>query len=155
MKARTRLSLTALAAAAALGTTAAVALPAASARPLQPAAHTHTLGFTSVEESQVAFSSTLSIAQDKDVNHAGKVVGYDTIRFNFNPKTQTGVIGVTVNLKGGFLYGQLVEGSNPVFHGTVSGGSGTYRGATGTITAKSLDSNGDRTAVTITYRTAG
>jgi hypothetical protein len=153
MKARTRLSLTALATAAALGTTAAIALPAASAHPLKPAAHTRTLGFTSVQEAQVSFSPTVGIAQDKDVNHAGKVVGYDTIRFNADPKTQTEVIGVTVNLKGGFIYGQLIEGSSPVFHGTVSGGSGAYRGATGKITAKTLDQ--DRTAVTITYRTAG
>jgi hypothetical protein len=42
-----------------------------------------------------------------------------------------------------------------VSHGTVSGGSGAFRGATGTITAKALDSNDDRPAVTITYRTAG
>jgi hypothetical protein len=154
MKVRTRLSLTALATAAALGTTAAIALPAASAHPLKPV-HLHTLGFTSVEQAQVTFSPTLSIAEDRDVNHAGKVVGYDTIRFTFDPKTQTAVIGVTVNLKGGFLYGQLHEGSSSVSHGTVSGGSGAYRGATGTITAKALDQNDDRTAVTITYRTAG
>ena len=84
MKLRTRLSLTALATAAALGTTTAVLLPAASARPLT---HTHTLGFTTVEQAQVKFSPTLSIAEDKEINHAGQVIGYDVIRFNFNPKT--------------------------------------------------------------------
>jgi hypothetical protein len=152
MKLRTRLSITALAAAAALGTTTAILLPAASAQPLT---HTHTLRFTTVEQAQVQFSPTLSIAEDKEINHAGQVIGYDVIRFNFNPKTTTAVIGVTIDLQGGFLYGQLHQGSSPVSHGTVSGGSGAFRGATGTITVKALDQNDDRSAVTITYRTAG
>lgn len=124
---------------------------AASARPLTPA-HTHTLGFTTAEQAQVAFSPTVSIAQDKDVNHAGQVVGYDVVRVTFNRKTTTLVIGLTIDLQGGFLYGQLRQGSSPVSHGTVGGGSGAYRGATGTITVKALDSSDDRSAVTITYR---
>lgn len=153
MKLRTRLSLTALATAVAAGTTGAVLLPAASAHPLK-AAPAHTLGFTLVEQAQVQFSPTLSIAEDKDLNHAGKVIGYDVDRLTFDPKTTTLVIGVTIDLKGGFLYGQVHEGSGPVSHGTVSGGSGAYKGATGTITVKALDQNDDRAAVTITYRTA-
>ena len=156
MKLRTRLSLTALATAVAVGTAGAVVLPAASAQPLTSThTRTHTLGFTLVEQAQVQVSPTLSIAEDKDVSHAGKVVGYDVVRFCFNPKTTTAVIGVTIDLAGGFLYGQVHEGSSPVSHGTVSAGSGAYQGATGTITVKALDRSDDRAAVTITYRTAG
>jgi len=151
MKLRTRLSLTALATATALGTTTAALLPSASARPLTPSP-TYTVSFTTVEESQVAFSRTLSIAQDKDVDHAGKVIGYDVVRVTLTPRTDTVSIGVTIDLEGGFLHGWLTEGSSPVSHGTVSGGSGSYRGATGTITVKALDKNDDRSAVTITYR---
>jgi hypothetical protein len=154
MKARTRLSLTALAAAAALGTTAAVTLPAASAQPLT-AAHTRTLRFTSVNQAQLSFSKTVSIAEDKDVNQAGKVIGYDVIRFDFNPTTVTALLSASIELKGGFLYGQLHETNSPVGYGKVTGGTGVFKGATGTITAKTLDANGDRTAVTITYCTAG
>ena len=153
MKRRTRLSLTALATAAALGTTGAVLLPAASAHPLAPTSHT--LKFTVVEQAQVRFTPTLSIAQDKEVNSAGQVVGYDVIRFTFNPKTTSAVIALTIDLRGGFLYGQLHQGTSPVSHGTVTGGTGVFRGATGTITVKALDASDDRSAATITYRTAG
>jgi hypothetical protein len=146
MKLRTRVSITAIATAAAAGTTAAVLVPAASAHPVP-----HTLKFTSVEEGQVSFSKTVSVAQDKDVSPAGKVIGYDVIRFLYNPRTNTGAISATVDLEGGFLYGQLRETSSPVSHGTVTGGTGAFKGATGTITAKTLDQQGNRTAVTITY----
>jgi hypothetical protein len=146
MKLRTRISITALAAAAAAGTTAAVLAPAASAHPVS-----HTLKFTTVEEGQTSFSKTLSVAQDKDVNAAGKVIGYDVIRFVYNPRANTGTISAVVNLQGGFLYGQLHQTNSPVSHGTVTGGTGAFKGATGTITARALDQQDDRTAITITY----
>jgi hypothetical protein len=146
MKLRTRISITAVATAAALGTTGAILLPAASAHPLP-----HTVKFTSVQESATQFSPTTGVAQDKDVNPAGKVIGYDVIRFVLDPKARVATLVVAVDLQGGFLYGQLRETSSPVLHGTVTGGTGAYRGATGTITARTLDQDGDRTAVTITY----
>ena len=68
----------------------------------------------------------------------------------FNPKTNTTSIGAAIDLDGGFLYGQMRE-SEPVTRGVVTGGTGTYRGATGTITAKPLDHDGTMTAVIITY----
>jgi len=45
------------------------------------------------------------------------------------------------------------ESDGPVTRGKVTGGTGTFRGASGTITAKTLDKNGTKTAVTITYHT--
>ena len=92
-------------------------------------------------------------AEDKDVNKAGKVIGYDVLRFSVNPKTNTTSIGVAVDLSGGFLYGVMSESDGPVTHGTVTGGTGAFKGATGTITAKALNQNGTRIAVTITYHT--
>jgi hypothetical protein len=146
MKLRTRISITAIATAAAAGTTAAILVPAASAHPVS-----HTLKFTTVEEGQVAFSRTVSVAQDKDVSPAGKVIGYDVIRFVYNPRTSTGTISAAIDLEGGFLYGQLRQTGSPVSHGTVTGGTGAFKGATGTITAKALNQQDTRTAVTITY----
>jgi hypothetical protein len=152
MKLRTRISVTAIAAAAAAGTTGAFLVPAASAQPVpQTYAHARTLKFTSVQQAAVNFSPTTGAQQDKDVNPAGKVIGFDVLRFSFNPKTKTAAIGATVDLPGGFLYGQLRESEGPVSRGTVTGGTGAFQGATGTITATSLDENGSRTAVTITY----
>ena len=42
---------------------------------------------------------------------------------------------------------------NPAVHGRVTGGTGAFRGATGTITARNLNKAGTRTAVTIKYHT--
>jgi hypothetical protein len=148
MKLRTRISLTAVTTAATLGTTGAFLLPAASAHPL-----THRLTFASVQQSSVNFSSTAGAQQDKDVNQAGKVIGYDELRFTFDPQAKTGSIEVAVDLSGGFLYGSLCQGDGPVAHGRVTGGTGVFQGATGSITATQLDQNDDRTDVTITYHT--
>ena len=47
----------------------------------------------------------------------------------------------------------MSESDGPATHGTVTGGTGAFKGATGTITARALDQNGTRIAVTITYHT--
>ena len=147
MKLRTRITIATMATATVVGTTGAFVLPVASAR-----AVTHTVTFTSVQQATAKLSPTIQIAEDKDVT-AGKVIGYDVLRFSFNPKTNTTSIGVAVDLSGGFLYGVMTESSGPVTHGTVTGGTGAFKGATGTIAAKALDQTGTRIAVTITYHT--
>jgi hypothetical protein len=43
--------------------------------------------------------------------------------------------------------------SGAVSNGKVTGGTGAFKGATGTITAKNLNKAGTRTAVKVTYRT--
>lgn len=132
--------------AAVLATTSAFLLPAAaSAHPV-----THTLKFTAVQQAAANFSKTTGGAEDKDVNKAGKVIGFDVLRFSFNPKTKTATLGVAVAIKGGFLYGVLHESRGPISRGRVTGGTGTFHGAAGTITAKS-NKAGSQTAVTITY----
>jgi hypothetical protein len=133
--------------AAALSGTAAFLLPAAAGA----SAVTHTLKFTSVQQATVRFSKTIGAAEDKDVKN-GTVIGYDVLRFVVNPKTNTASIGVTLDTKNGFLYGVLRESGGAVTRGKVTGGTGKYAGATGTITAKS-NKSGNRTAVTIIYHT--
>ena len=145
---KVRASIAAVGTMAALGLTGAVLLPAAAgARTV-----THTLTFTAVQQATANFSKTTGGSADKDVDKAGKVIGFDVLRFAFDPKTGTTSIGVALDTAGGFLYSVLHESSTPVTHGTVTGGTGTYAGATGTITAKS-NKAGTRTAVTITYQT--
>ena len=132
--------------AAVLATTSAFLLPAAaSAHPV-----THILKFTAVQQAAANFSRTTGGAEDKDVNKAGKVIGFDVIRFSFNPKNKTATLGVAVAIKGGFLYGVLQESRGRVSRGRVTGGTGTFHGARGTITAKS-NKTGSKTDVTITY----
>jgi hypothetical protein len=112
---------------------------------------THTLKFISVTKKSANFSKTSGGQSDWDVNKAGKVIGFDEIYFKFNPKTQTASGGVTLDTKGGFLYGTLKFSNGPVTHGKVTGGTGIFKGATGTITGRNLNKRGTRTAVTITY----
>jgi hypothetical protein len=140
---------------ASIGTAAVLATTGPFLLPASASAHivTHTLKFTSVQQGMANFSKTTGGAEDKDVNKAGKVIGYDLLRFSFNPKTNTTTIGVAVDTKGGFLYGVLRESSGPVSRGKVTGGTGIFHRAAGTITAKALNKTGTKVAVTIIYHT--
>ena len=146
-----RNAIAAIAAATALAGTCAVVVPAASASASAP--KTHTLSFTSVQEAVHNYSQTISSQQDRDVNKAGKVVGYDLLYLVFNPKTETAKLNFTAVTSGGFVYGVASASSSPVIHGTVTGGTGVFKGAAGTIVAKNLNPSGSKTAVTITYHT--
>ena len=146
MKIRT--SIAAAGAAAVLAGAGAVMLPAMAS------AHstTHTLKFTAVMMTPQTFFTQTSAGQaDKDVNSAGKVIGYDVINVKFNPQTNTATGGVALSTNGGILYGTLKLSNGPATTGTVTGGTGTFKGATGTISGKSLSKT--RTAVTVTYTT--
>lgn len=144
MKVRT--SIAAVGTAALLGGTGAFLVPAAaSAQSL-----THTLKFTAVQQKSANFSRTAAF-ESLDIDKAGKIIGFDVICIAFNPKTNTTSGGVTLDANGGFLYGTLEFTNSPVTHGKVTGGTGVFKGATGTITAKDLNKSGTRTAVTITY----
>jgi hypothetical protein len=98
------------------------------------------------------FSNTDGAIQDNDIDKAGKVIGYDLLSFSFDPKTKTSSVGVTVVANGGFLYG-VMPTSGAVIKGKVTGGTGTFQDATGTITATNLNKTGTKTAITITYHT--
>jgi hypothetical protein len=64
-----------------------------------------------------------------------------------------GTVNVTVNTTGGFLYATATLNlkTGAVTDGKVTGGTGTFAGATGTLKAKNLNKSGTRTAVTIVY----
>jgi hypothetical protein len=145
-----RIAIASIATTAALGGACAFLVPAASA---STAVKSHTVTFTSVEEAAHNYSQTVGSQQDKDVNRAGKVIGYDMLYTVFNPKTETGRITFTAVLNGGFVYGVATVASNPVSRGTITGGTGAFKGAKGTLLAKNLNKAGTRTAVTITYHT--
>jgi hypothetical protein len=148
MKIRT--SIAAAGAAVVLGTTGALVLPAVAS------AHstTHTLKFISVTKQSIMFTKATGGQQDTDVNAVGKTVGFDMLYFKSVSAT-TGNVNVTVDTTGGFLYGTLTVNfkTGAISNGKVTGGTGSFVGATGTITAKNLNPAGTRTAVTITYST--
>ncbi len=145
-----RTSIIAAGAAVVLGTTGALVLPAVAS------AHstTHTLTFISVTKTSIMFTKATGGQQNTDVNAAGKTVGFDMLYFTAVSAT-TGNVNVTVDTTGGFLYGTLTVNfkTGAISNGKVTGGTGSFVGATGTIKAKNLNPAGTRTAVTITYST--
>ena len=115
---------------------------------------THTLKFISVQKSSVMFTDTAGGQQDTDVNAKGNTVGFDMLYFAAT-STSSAKVNITGDFNGGFLYGTgTVNLKTNVFsNGKVTGGTGAFAGAKGTITAKALNASGTRTAVTITYST--
>jgi hypothetical protein len=146
-----RNAIAAIATATALAGTCAIVVPAASASTSAP--KTHVLTFISVQEAMHNYSQTVGSQQDRDVNKAGKVIGYDLLYTVFNPKTETAKLSFTAVISGGFVYGVANASASPVTHGTVTGGTGAFKGAAGTILAKNLNKAGTRTSITITYHT--
>jgi hypothetical protein len=144
MKVRTPIA--AIGAAALLGGGGAMVVPAIASA----TAASHTLKFTSVTERSVNFSKTTSAQQDRDLNSKGKIIGFDELYFAFNLKTGVVKGKVTVVTKGGMLYGSLTATQSSI-SGKVTGGTGKFKGAAGTITARNLNPAGTRTAVTIRY----
>jgi hypothetical protein len=126
----------------------ALALPAAAS------AHstTHTLKFISVTQKSIKLTKTSGAQQDTDVNATGKTVGFDMLYFAATSAT-TGNLNATIDTAGGFLYGTLTVNfkTGAVTDGKVTGGTGAFAGATGTIKTKNLNPAGTRTAITITY----
>jgi hypothetical protein len=143
-----RRSLATAGAAVVLGTTGALVVPAvASAH-----AGTHTLKFIAVQEAAVVFNKSIAGIQEKDVDTAGKTVGFDMLYFTATSPASA-AINATVDTTGGFLYGRFTLNlkTGAVTNGKVTGGTGAFTGAIGTITAKTISST--RHALTITYST--
>ena len=146
MKLRT--SLAAAGTAVILGTAGAVVLPAVAS------AHSgaQTLKFISVTKKSIMLTKTSGAQQDTDLSATGKIVGFDMLYFAAASAT-TGAVNATVDTAGGFLYGTLTVNfkTGAITNGKVTGGTGAFAGATGTIKAKNLNKAGTRTAVTVTY----
>jgi hypothetical protein len=142
MKLRT--SLAAAGAAVVLSTTGALVLPTVAS------AHSAstTLKFTAVTKARVTFTKTTFGLQETDVNSTGKTIGFDDLYITGTSPTSA-TVNVTFDTKGGFLYGVVTTTNGTTYSGKVTGGTGAFKGATGTITAKSISSN--KTAVTIIY----
>ena len=144
MKLRT--SLAAAGAAAVLGVTGALVLPAVAS------AHSAstTLKFVSVEKAFAQFTTATFAQQDTDLNAVGKTIGFDELYFAATSASSANA-NVTGDFSGGLLYGTFTVNfkTGAITNGKVTGGTGAFAGATGTIKAKSISKT--KTAVTITY----
>jgi hypothetical protein len=127
----------------------AVVVPAALA---SPGTTSHTLHFVSVTVKQKQLSSKWFTQSDKDVKN-GKVIGYDVLLFRAT-SNNTAAGQVAFATKGGFIYGKVpVTFNGTTFNGKVTGGTGAFKGASGTLLAHNLNQAGTRTAVTLTFTT--
>ncbi len=114
----------------------------------------HTLKFISVQQKVITWSKTSQGEQDKDVTHAGKLIGFDVLNFKFDPKNGTGTALFDLDLKGGMLFGVVsVSLNSATSKGTVTGGLGAFKDASGAIVAKSLNKAGTKLAITVKYTT--
>jgi hypothetical protein len=122
----------------------------ASANSSAALAKTHTIRFKSVTLKQHNFSKTSFGETGKDVRH-GTIVGFDTINGKFHPKTRSANGAVAFSTKGGMLIGKLTFSNGPITTGRVTGGTGKFKNATGTIKGTNLNKSGTRTAVVIVW----
>ena len=128
--------------AAALATAGLLAGPAlaSSASATQPP-----LRFTTHTITQHSVGKNGGVELDKDT-HGGKIVAYDMIDF-----VSSNGGDVSLGLPGGFLYGHLTFNTKTgATTGKVTGGSGRYKGDTGSIKGKPVGKSGSSN-VTVTY----
>jgi hypothetical protein len=129
--------------AAALLSTGGFLLPAAAS----PHATTHTLKFTAITLKTAVFSKTSGGEVDKSVNSKGKIIGFDEISFGKSQRTG----GLVIDTDGSFIYATLTFTPTPVTNGTITGGTGKFKGVTGTVVGTNLNHAGTKTAVVVTY----
>jgi hypothetical protein len=140
-----RRSIAAAGAAVVLSATGALALPAVAS------AHnaSTTLKFTAVTNKSHSFARTIFINQETDVSSTGKTIGFDVVYVKVTGGTKA-TANAAFDFKGGLLYATAITtDGGKTFTGKVTGGTGAFKGATGTLTGKSVANN--KTSITIVY----
>jgi hypothetical protein len=113
-------------------------------------ATTHTMRFVGTQINDV-ISNDVDVATDKNT-WKGKTTGYDVTSCAIDIHTHVAACKVAVARAGGILYGRAkVNVDTGRGSGTVTGGSGRFHGATGTMTI-SPGSNENSNKITITYQ---
>jgi hypothetical protein len=131
----------------ALLSTGAFLFPAAASPPTA----SHTLKFTDYTAKQANFNKT-EFAEESIDRVAGKTIGFGMLYGKVDMKTHSAKGGATFVTSGGFLYATANFTSSPVTHAIITGGTGKFAGATGTLVATNLNKSGSRAAIVITYR---
>lgn len=99
------------------------------------ASTTHTLNFNLKQLNFHAFGKTAFVETQRATTNAGKFAGYDLVQGTYNSKTKVSKVDVSVGLKGGVLYLHFRQkGDAQTSTGSVTGGTGKYKGAKGTAT---------------------
>jgi len=111
------------------------------------AAATTTLKLTSVQASTKQTSTTFSSTENVFQN--GRKVGTDRLKCTFGRVRARCTVALTITGKGtvDLRFTTTMDSSGGPL--TITGGSGTYEGVTGTGSYKNLNSEGTRTAITL------
>jgi hypothetical protein len=96
------------------------------------APQTRTVKFVAVETGSHNFPPTGFAGTDVE-RHKGKVIGYDTFDGTFNVHTHVAKLRVAVSWRGGQVFLRGTQTEDGVFTGTITGGTGKYQGASGTV----------------------
>jgi hypothetical protein len=110
---------------------------------------THHMRFVAYSDRNIRFGQTTFGGTEIDRRN-GHRVGFDVISGKFNLTTHSVTIYVSVARRGGLLHAKVHDVSNTRYVGRVTGGSGRFKGASGTVTAQDLKGNGTRVIVTYT-----
>ena len=111
------------------------------------------LKFVTVLQNAVGYSATASAAMDEDFSTSGTLIGFDVLHFTANPVSGEVTIDAAVVVDGGVIYGKLTSASPTALpaSGKVTGGTGTFRHAAGTITA--VAQSATSSLVTVVFKT--
>lgn len=113
----------------------------------QAATSTHTLRFTSHELGSRQLGSNKLVESDKLVR-SGSVVGYTASRCAFDFSSHTAACVVSVALQNGTMsIRATVNADDNTLSGRVTGGTGAYRGATGTVSGTPGGRNAEQITV--------
>ena len=140
-----KLALTAAAALTALTLTGAAVLPAAG----DAKVYTKRLVSRDLTSHQLGEHTFAGAAVDR---HSGHIIGYDSFTGHFYPKQNRADIWVSFALRGGTISAIVhAKSSVTVYRGLVLNGTGKYKGARGTITARPGPQNPEKTYITLKY----
>jgi hypothetical protein len=90
-----------------------------------------------------------SVNQDTDLDSTGKTIGYDN---TYVTATDANTLSAdrALAINGGFLYATFsTKDGGQTWNGEVTGGTGNFKGATGTVTASATSQT--ELAVTVDY----
>jgi hypothetical protein len=119
--------------------------------PASAVAPANTLRFVSHDTASHEVGKVSFASDGVDKSH-GKVIGYDAIIGTFHPKTNVVSIDVGLAIKGGLITVHLEQtGNSTKGKGKITGGTGIYRGISGTISTTSPSQNSPITHVTLHY----
>jgi hypothetical protein len=121
-----------------------------SAHKAKTKSRAHTLTLTAVATKTIGYGQAYITEASSDYNTKGRLVGFDALHFTENKSKRLVTVDGSFDLEDGIIYTTFTTSTSSVnAAGEVTGGTGAYVHAAGTITA--LTKSSSKTVVTIVY----